>query len=121
MLFLNEFRNQTEIKNAINIPINGANTMKLAVLSTRLCSIAPNPPCAIAAPANPPINVCEEEDGIPFHQVIKFQVIAPINPEIITGSVTNSLCTVFATVFATPWSLNIKNATKLKKAAHKTA
>ena len=30
----------------------------------------------MAAPANPPIRVCEEEDGIPFHQVTRFQVIA---------------------------------------------
>lgn len=26
----------------------------------------------MAAPANPPIRVCEEEDGIPFHQVTRF-------------------------------------------------
>jgi hypothetical protein len=29
--------------------------------------------------------------------------------------------TVFAMVFATPWSLKIKKAAKLKKAAHTTA
>jgi len=38
----------------------------------------------MAAPANPPINVCEDDDGIPFHQVIKFQIIAAIIPARIT-------------------------------------
>ena len=46
---------------------------------------------AIAAPANPPIKVWDEEDGMPYHQVSKFQNIAAINPEKITGSVMNSL------------------------------
>ena len=47
--------------------------------------------CAIAAPANPPIKVCDDEDGMPYHQVNKFQKIAAINPEKITGNVINSL------------------------------
>jgi len=41
--------------------------------------------CAIAAPAKPPIKVCEEEEGIPYHQVSKFQKIAAIKPEKIIG------------------------------------
>ena len=47
--------------------------------------------CAIAAPAKPPIKVCEEEEGIPYHQVSKFQKIAAIKPEKITGKVIKSL------------------------------
>ena len=39
----------------------------------------------MAAPAKPPIRVCEEEDGIPFHQVTRFQVIAAITPANIMG------------------------------------
>ena len=39
----------------------------------------------MAAPANPPIRVCEEEDGIPFHQVTRFQVIAAIIPAYLMG------------------------------------
>ena len=47
--------------------------------------------CAIAAPAKPPIRVCEEEDGIPYHHVSKFQNMAAIKPEKITGKVIKSL------------------------------
>ena len=47
--------------------------------------------CAIAAPAKPPIKVCEEEEGIPYHQVSKFQKMAAIKPEKITGKVIKSL------------------------------
>ena len=36
---------------------------------------------AIPAPVSPPISACEDEDGSPFHQVIRFQVIAPSRPE----------------------------------------
>ena len=43
--------------------------------------MAPKPAWAIAAPANPPINVCEEEEGMPNHQVNKFQHIAAIKPD----------------------------------------
>jgi hypothetical protein len=31
-------------------------------------------PCS-AAPTKPPIKVWDEEDGIPFHQVIKFKLL----------------------------------------------
>ena len=79
----------------------------------------------MAAPANPPIRVCDEEDGIPFHQVIKFHAMAAITPDKIIGRVINSSTTVLDTVLAIPnppiMYLAIKNATKLKKAAHKTA
>ena len=68
-------------------------------------SILLNPAAAMAAPANPPINVCEEEEGIPYHQVSKFQLIAASNPDkMITIPwlpLTISGFTVFATVFAT--------------------
>ena len=46
---------------------------------------------AMAAPANPPIKVWEEEEGIPYHQVSKFQKIAASKPENITGNVMKSL------------------------------
>jgi len=48
----------------------------------------------IAAPANPPISVCDEEDGMPSHHVARFQKIAATIPEKITGSVINSLISV---------------------------
>jgi len=80
---------------------------------------------AMAAPANPPINVCEDDEGIPSHQVSKFHVIAATNPEKIMGRVMNSAITVFETVSAIPKPpmryLAMKKATKLNMAAHKTA
>ena len=58
-------------------------------------------PCAIAAPASPPISVCDDDDGMPYHQVSKFQKMAAISPANITGKVINSLCTVLLMVLAT--------------------
>ena len=43
--------------------------------------ILSNPACAIAAPAKPPIKVWDEEDGIPYHHVRRFQQIAAIIPD----------------------------------------
>ena len=62
---------------------------------------------------------------MPNHQVSRFQKMAASKPEKITNIIswpeTISGLTVFATVLATPWSLNIKNATKLNIAAQMTA
>ena len=43
----------------------------------------------MAAPANPPISVCEEDEGMPNHQVARFHIIAATMPEKITG---NGMC-----------------------------
>ena len=79
----------------------------------------------MAAPANPPIKVWEEEDGMPDHQVAKFQIMAATTPAKITGNVIYCSNTVLDTVFAIPKSLMMyfamKNATKLKNAAQSTA
>ena len=58
---------------------------------------------------------------MPYHQVSRFQKIAAIKPDKITGNVINSLLTVLLIVFATAWSLKIKYATTLKIAAQTTA
>jgi hypothetical protein len=121
------------ISDEIIIPINGANTMNAAILMITSVLIDSNPdvvyPFAIivlmmAAPANPPISVCEEDEGIPNHQVARFHIIAATMPEKITGNVMYCSRTVFETVFAMPNPLKylaMKKATKLKKAAHNTA
>ncbi len=84
----------------ITIPIIGARKINKTVLmivsaSTILDHEKSIPltdrACAIAAPAKPPIKVCEEEEGIPYHQVNRFQKMAAIKPEKITGKVMNSL------------------------------
>jgi hypothetical protein len=41
------------------------------------------------APAKPPISVCDELDGMPNHQVIRFQVIAATRPANTTCMVMN--------------------------------
>jgi hypothetical protein len=123
--FPKELRNHSDMINAISIPIIGAKIIKLAVLTITAVLTASKPAAAIPAPAKPPIKVCEDEEGIPNHQVNKFQAIAAINPAKITfimlAPFTASALTVLATVLATPWSLKIKKATELKMAAHSTA
>jgi len=122
------------ISEDIIIPMSGANTIKEAILIITSYLMDSNPlvvyPLAIkvliiAAPANPPIRVWEEDDGIPNHHVARFHIIAAIIPEKITGSVMYCSKTTLATVLAIPNSpiinLAIKKAAKLKKAAHNTA
>ncbi len=65
-------------------------------------SVTPEKPCAIAAPAKPPMSVCEDEEGIPFHHVNKFQMIAETIPAKITMRLMLLVCAVLATVSATP-------------------
>lgn len=122
--FLKELRNQRDMRKAIIIPTIGAINIKAAVLRMIGELTALKPPAATAAPANPPIKVWEEEEGMPSHQVSKFQAIAAINPEKITTIIlvpTKSGFTVLATVSATPWSLKMKKATELNNAAQSTA
>ena len=91
---------------AISIPTIGASIIKLAVLRITVVFTASIPAAAMPAPAKPPINVCEEEEGMPNHQVSRFQAIAAINPAKITFIIvppfTASAFTVLATVLATP-------------------
>ncbi|MCY1525782.1 hypothetical protein D9M68_607750 [compost metagenome] len=112
MLFLEECRSQIEIKYDTMAPINGASTIKPIMTSTPV-GISPafpslyqfttfKPAWAIAAPAKPPIKVCEELEGIPNHQVSKFQIIAAITPARITTRLISMVCAVLATVSATP-------------------
>ena len=63
--------------------------------------ITSKPPCATAAPAKPPIRVCDEEDGIPNHQVNKFHAIAASIPASITTRFIFMVSAVLATVSAT--------------------
>ena len=87
--------------------------------------MAPKPLAMMAAPANPPMRVCDDEEGMPFHQVKRFQMMAAMTPDRMIGRVINSSTTVLDTVLAIPnppmMYLAMKKATKLKKAAHNTA
>jgi len=46
------------------------------------------PAFATTAPARPPISACDELDGIPYHQVIRFQMHAPMSAASTTLCVT---------------------------------
>jgi hypothetical protein len=77
----------TVIKMEIDMPIMGARKIKSMISVIFLSSIMlPKGvipfvinACEMAAPANPPINVWEEEEGMPYHQVNRFQNMAAIN------------------------------------------
>jgi hypothetical protein len=95
--------------------------MPLSTTSANESPVCVENACVSAAPAKPPIRVCELLLGIPYHQVNRFQMIAATSPLKITGKVMNWACTVLLMVFATAWSLKMKKATKLNIAAHATA
>lgn len=109
ILFLKECKNHKDIKKAIIIPMAGASIIKLAICMILGEFMEANPEWAIAAPANPPIRVCEDDDGMPYHQVNKFQNIAAMSPARITVKVIYGMpaslapsLTVLAMVLATP-------------------
>ena len=59
-----------------------------AYLEHMVAKIAAVPPRAIAEPAYPPMSACDELDGMPKYQVMKFQAIAPSSPPRITFGFT---------------------------------
>src|SRR5262245_26873977 len=88
--------------------------------STPFHSTADVPIAAQVEPIMPPISACEDDDGTPNHHVIRFQVIAPINPAKITVGVTTPASTMpLATVAATVIEMNAP--AKLRIAAMPTA
>src|SRR6476646_12008607 len=95
----------------------GAITAGIRTLPTRpSAKIASRPADATAEPTTPPINACEELDGRPKYQVIRFQEIAPIRPaKTIVGVITAESTTSLATVAAT--EIEMKAPTKLRRAA----
>lgn len=85
-----------------------------------LLATTPKPACATAAPAKPPMSVCDDDDGIPNHQVKRFQKVAAKSPARITQRSMALLSTVLATVLPTLMSKTQKAMT-LKVAAQTTA
>src|SRR4029077_12491552 len=73
-----------------------------------------------AAPAKPPINACDDDEGSPHHQVKRFHTIAPTSVARITFWVTASAETPLAMAADTCIG-KTKKATKLKNAAQATA
>ena len=95
--------------------------MKRATLASPAGTRLPGPARATAAPASPPMSACEELDGIPPYQVIRFHVIAPISAARITSASTLSGRTMPLPIVRATLTPNPKAATKLKNAAQTTA
>ena len=89
-------------RNATTKPTTGESTIGIRTLSL-IALQSTTLPEAMAAPTSPPISACDDEDGRPKYQVVRFQVIAPSRAAMMTtrpssplGGVITSL-TVFAT------------------------
>src|SRR3954447_25140748 len=95
-----------------------AGTITLPTSPLKITSWAPSP--TMTAPTRPPIKACEELDGRPKYQVIRFQKIAPIKPAKTTVGVIAEADTMpWATVAATFSETNAP--TKLRTDAKPTA
>ena len=102
-------------------PNSGESTMNAPVVINPGHTIELRPALTRPAPTKPPIRACELLDGMPAHQVSKFQKIAPISaPKITCGSITSAETMPTPTVRAT-WTPNTRKAMKLKNAAQATA
>ena len=90
-------------------------------MPTRPSAITASKPAgATDEPTTPPISACEELDGSPNHQVIRFQAIAPIRPaKTMVGVITAESTTSLATVAAT--EIEMKAPTKLSSEANPIA
>ena len=77
--------------NAITKPSSGESTSGRMTFSPSADHLkAPTPACATTAPARPPTSACDELDGMPYHHVIRFQVIAP------SKAASTTVCTTMA-------------------------
>src|ERR1017187_9293115 len=102
-------------------PRSGDGTMKTTVFPRPFATREAGPAFTRAAPANPPMRACEEEDGRAHHHVARFHTIAPTRAaKTRRGSTTAGFTMSLPIVLATRVSRE-NAATKLKKAAHMTA
>src|SRR5580698_9609598 len=107
--------------NARKKPNSGESTMKAPVVKSPGHTIELSPALATPAPTSPPISACELLEGMPYHQVTRFQEMAPTRaPKITCASITSADTMPTPTVRAT-WTPKTRNAMKLKKAAQITA
>src|SRR5439155_6942626 len=95
--------------------------IKRILLLTPATRTPPHPPLPTPPPISPPTKACDELVGRPNHQLMISHVIAPIRVESRSQALTIAGSIVpFPLVHAT-FTPNTKAATKLKKAAHRTA
>src|SRR5688500_18225150 len=71
-------------------PMSGESTSGTSTLPTSALHLnAPTPAWATTAPQSPPMSACDELDGMPHHQVSRFQTIAPMSAANTTSCVTS--------------------------------
>ena len=89
-------------RNANTKPTSGESTIGMRTLST-IALQSTKLLEARAAPTSPPISACDDEDGSPKYQVVRFQVIAPRSAARMTTRPSSPLGGVITseTVFAT--------------------
>ncbi len=58
------------------MPTTGETTIGMTTFSSTPCQ-STTEPAASAAPTMPPISACDDDDGSPKYQVMRFQAIAP--------------------------------------------
>ncbi len=87
-------------------PTIGEATIGMTTFSMIVCHSTVTPP-ASPAPTRPPISACEDDEGRPKYQVMRFQVIAPSRPASTMTrpwfSETPSMVSTLWTVLATSW------------------
>ena len=106
---------------ASSMPSIGERMMADEVLISPLAMTTSGPDLASAAPTRPPTSACEDDDGMPNHQVMTFQMMAPDSaPKITALSTMAGSMMPEPTVIAT-CRPNTRKAMKLKNAAHTTA
>ena len=102
-------------------PASGDSTIAAPVLITPGQTTAEIPALTQPAPKSPPTSACEDDDGMPRPQVIKFQAIAPMSaPNTTRGSTMVASMMPVPSVSATCKPKN-RNAMKLKNEAQATA
>src|SRR5512135_210130 len=111
----------TDRASARTRPSSGDRMIAAEVWISPFAMIASQPALASAAPTRPPTRACDEDEGMPNHQVMMFQEMAPHSaPKTTALSMADDATIPEPTVFATCSPKN-RNATKLKKAAQATA
>jgi hypothetical protein len=93
-------------------------TMTLRVMP--FTSSAPTPAETMVAPSRPPMSACDEELGMPNHQVSRFQAMAPSSAAATTASVVVSTSTRPAPIVVAT-AVPAKAPMKLNAAAMRTA
>src|SRR3984893_7537476 len=102
-------------------PASGESTIAALVLITPGQTMAEIPALAQPAPRSPPTSACEDDEGMPRPQVIRFHTIAPASaPNTTRGSTIEASMMPVPSVCAT-CKPKKRNAMKLKNAAQATA